>query len=150
MAESFISTVGQQFYETDYHPAYDREFLEWQLNRCPPLKCFSYVGDNGVTAVAWYIRRPTTDWRMIFRQTVLNSVDLEKCLQSAKALAFDEGADSIKVLISQEDTQQRTTLLNNGFTQGENYYFYSFSRPGELPAECMSGLSFLDVDFAYL
>lgn len=151
LTDGFLSIFARQQYETDHHAVYDEDYIRWQIGRCPELTCFTYVSDRGTAAVAWYVQQPHSEWRMIISQATANAAELESCIETTQALAYEKGADSMRILTSRHDEQLRNALVKCGFGAKNSHYYYAFheNRDGK-PATCMSGLSFLDVDFVYL
>ena len=139
----------------DWQPLYDSEYIDWQLVRCPAVKCWScwISSDSPVrtAALIWTSQSSSGYWRLVFCGA---SGDLEKIeLLTGAMVSFVHAQKGIALfaMASHLESGLMNLLARQGFLRrrAKLPFYVMRGRNRELPIDEFKVLNFLDADLAY-
>jgi hypothetical protein len=135
-------------------PAYDFEYVDWQIGRAPMLVSeTSYSPADAepcAAAVYWTARGARGSWRLALWARPGATGDLAMVVREATARVYERGGAEISTIASRADADHLAFLRRAGFTVEGSRTLYECADGdrGEAGAP-LSCLSYLDTDLAY-
>ena len=137
------------------YPKYDREYVDWQIGRCPGLSSFTcLVGTREAAraaAVFWRSEKSTDLWRVAIWPGCLTKRALAGMLAIGIRRVYDLRGVAVSALLSRRDACTIEALRSVGFLERGGVPFDVLgAKNNRPPFHELSGLSYLDDDLAYL
>ncbi len=136
-------------------PLYDFEYIHWQIARCPFLEsatCFS-PKDSGPRAAAavWRQKNNRRVWRMAIWSEPGSSEELRYSIDAAIKHIYDQGGQSVSIIVSRLDAEYHSALESRGFyaTSATPKLYILAAESATHPVEELEHLSYLDTDLGY-
>lgn len=149
IAPKFKSALTEQQYESPFHATYDAADVEWQIGSCPRLRSFTCFTSSSAAVLIRQAGNRGPEWRMALACKQREFSELFSLIKYGVKCAYESGGNLINIQVSRHDKSLRAALSRCGFKEILHLPFCAFHQdPGELRNDCMSSLSYLDVDMA--
>lgn len=136
-----------------WHPAYDFEYLDWQVGRCPVLEsatCFTPSAKPQAAALFWRLRASGFRWRMALAAVPGAQAPLTAVLCEAIRRIGERSGSLVSVLVSQldEDLVAALRAQPRSIARTRCPLFLLATKAVSEPIDGLHRLSFLDTDGA--
>lgn len=136
-------------------PLYDFEYVHWQIGRCPFLEsatvCVPKASRPRAAALIWRQKNDRGAWRMKIWSEKGAHEELRYAIDGAVKTIYNEGGQSVSIIVSRLDTDFHSALESNGFyaTKDQPKLYILATDAAPHPVEELEHLSYLDTDLGY-
>lgn len=140
--------------ETDWRPAYDAGFFDWQFGRCPAITSWSCrissESPPRTASLLWRSRSSKRLWRFVFLGETHDLEKIETLTAAMISFAYQQGCMALLTIASHRQSDLIRLLRRRGLLRrGRLPFFAMRGRCAELPTEDFAALSYLDADLGY-
>ena len=139
----------------DWRPLYDIEYVDWQMVRCPAIRCWScWISSDSplrTAALVWTSRSSSGYWRLAFCG-VKNDVEKIEALTGAIiSFVHAHKGTALFAMTSHLESDLMDVLACRGFLRRRTRLplYVMRGRNRELPIDEFRSLTLLDADLAY-
>jgi hypothetical protein len=149
-----MSVLGAEA-SRDWQPFYDSEYVDWQLVRCPAIKCWScWMSSDSplrTAALIWTTRSSSGYWRLLFCGATTDLEKIEVLAGAIVSFVHDQKGIALFAMASHLETGLMDLLARQGFLRRRTKlpFYVMRGRNRELPIDEFKALNFLDADLAY-
>ena len=134
-------------------PAYDREQLAWQFERCPAIECASVVAQNGkaasAAAICWRPRDDERQWRLALWARPDATQAAVSVVNGALREIERRRAHAVSTIVARADALGRDVFTGAGFWETDHVLpFYALGAAGPIQ-EGMERIGYADSDLGY-
>lgn len=139
----------------DWQPVYDSEYVDWQLVRCPTVKCWScWISSDSpprTAALLWTSRSPSGYWRLAFCGAMADLERIEVITGAIASFVHAQKGIALFAMASHLENPLMDLLARQGFLRrrAKLPFYIMRGRNRELPVDEFQTLNFLDADLAY-
>lgn len=129
---------------THWKPIYDLADLRWNLESCPAVEAWTFVGAVASAAVlVWRSTAETDIWKLV---TVGDVQALRPCLDAALEHVWREGGETVLMVVSRVDTDVIAGIREARFKQAPTIQPIYFLDKASVIPDTLAGISFLAAD----
>jgi len=154
LSPRLVSVFGTEA-SRDWQPFYDMEYVDWQLVRCPAVKCWScWISSDSsprTAAFIWTTRSFSGYWRLFFCGAMTDLERIEVLTGAIVSFVHDQKGVALFTMASHLETGLMDLLTRQGFLRrrAKLPFYVMRGRNRGLPVDEFTRLNFLDSDLAY-